>query len=225
MRRVLCLLLCLLPVPALARGPVSVPPPSAQCEVAITNAERGDRLPRGVLTAIAQVESGRPDLGTGRLHPWPWTVNAEGAGQVFASKAQAIAAVQGLQARGIRSVDVGCTQINLYFHPAAFPNLEQAFDPQANARYAARYLNRLYADSHDWMQVVAAYHSVTPILGAGYRERVLALWRKPDLAGWDLGLAVAYRAFLPPDHIYADFAPTHRVYGAFANTGVSAAQR
>ena len=54
-----------------------------------------------------------------------------------------MAAVRAMQANGVRSIDVGCGQINLMYHPDAFPNLELAFDPQANAAYAARFLKAL----------------------------------------------------------------------------------
>ena len=57
---------------------------------------------------------------------------------------QAIAAVKALQARGVRSIDVGCMQINLSYHPHAFRDLDQAFDPHANAAYAERFLTQLY---------------------------------------------------------------------------------
>ena len=41
------------------------------------------------------------------------------------------------RAQGARSIDVGCMQVNLLHHADAFASLEQAFDPVANARYAA----------------------------------------------------------------------------------------
>ena len=222
MRVLFRLLLCLLPLPALARGPVTIAP-SSLCAAAIAAAEWSGRLPEGMLTAIAQVESGRPDPDTGRLNPWPWTINAAGVGQFFATKAQAIAAVQALQADGIRSIDVGCLQVNRMFHPEACASLQQAFDPQANAAYAVHFLNALYADSHDWKQAIAAYHSSTAVLGDDYRRRVMALWHDPDLAGWGLGLAVAYRDFPPQRQIYGDFAPASQVYGAFVSPSVEAA--
>jgi hypothetical protein len=212
------LLYCLLPLPALAAGPRPVPEPNPSCRPAIAAAEREGRLPHGLLLAIAQVESGRPDPRSGRLDPWPWTVDAEGVGQFFASRAEAVAAVRTLQARGVRSIDVGCLQINLQFHPAAFASLEQAFDPRANASYAARFLNSLHAARHDWKPAIAAYHSETPVLGADYRERVLALWKDPGRSGEGLGLAIAYRDFLPRHELYADFMPRAEVYGAFAPT-------
>ena len=194
------------------------PSPSDQCDAAIASAEYVDRLPPHLLGAIARVESGRPDPRTGRLDPWPWTINAEGTGAFFPTKEDAIAAVQRLRARGVRSIDVGCLQINLMFHPNAFTSLDEAFEPTANARYAARFLDELRAGSKDWLQAIGDYHSQTPVLGEDYRQRVLALWRDPNLSGWGLSLASAYQDFAPHRQIYADFAPASQAYGAFLAT-------
>ena len=46
------------------------------------------------------------------------------------TRQQAVAAVQALQARGVRSIDVGCLQVNLMYHPIAFASLDDAFDPR-----------------------------------------------------------------------------------------------
>jgi hypothetical protein len=149
--------------------------PGQQCRRAIAAAEQAARIPAGLMAAIARVESGRerPD---GRLDPWPWSINAEGAGQVFDTKPAAIAAVRALQARGVRSVDVGCMQVNLRHHPDAFVSLDQAFDPGANAAFAAHFLSQLYAETGSWLQAAALYHSATPELAAEYRRKVMAAW-------------------------------------------------
>ena len=178
------LLLPALSLPASATPPLASP--AQLCEAAIDTAERAERLPDRMMGAIAVVETGRPDPASGTLRPWPWTINAEGQGFFFASQQQAIAAVRALQARGVRSIDVGCMQINLMFHPNAFNSLEQAFDPGANARFAARFLNALHAADRDWPAAIAAYHSETPALGAAYRQLVLARWDRP---GMTAGLA------------------------------------
>jgi len=212
-----CLVAAMLFCLSLAGGQAASAPAPLSCAPAIVAAEDAQRLPPRLLEAIAQVESGRPDQATGRLQPWPWTINAEGQGAFFATEAQAIAAVRDLQVRGVRSIDVGCLQVNLMYHPAAFATLEQAFDPRANAAYAARFLNDLHAASNDWSSAIAAYHSQTAALGADYRRRVLALWRDP-MADWHLGLAVAYRDFASRSQAYDDFAPVSSVYGAFAGS-------
>jgi hypothetical protein len=148
--------------------------PARQCRSAIMSAERVAGIPTQLMAAIARVESGRRDA-RGAVQPWPWTINAEGIGSTYNSKAEAIAAVQKLQASGVRSIDVGCMQVNLMFHPDAFATLDQAFDPAANARYAAGFLSRLYAQTGDWTRATAAYHSATPELGASYQRKVAAV--------------------------------------------------
>ena len=115
----------------------------AACREAVEAAEREAALPPGLLHAIARTESGRRDPATGRVEPWPWALNAAGMGMHAPSRAEAIATVAALQARGIRSIDVGCLQVNLLHHPGAFASLEEAFEPAANARYAARFLREL----------------------------------------------------------------------------------
>lgn len=162
--------------PARATPGSPSPDPAQQCRAAIQLAERSHRLPPQLLHAIARVESGRRDPATGAFGPWPWTVNAEGQGRYFDTKEEAIAHVRQLQARGVRLIDVGCMQINLHHHPQAFASIEEAFDPVANARYAARFLNELYAARRDWTWAAAHYHSQTPELAEAYRERVLAAW-------------------------------------------------
>jgi len=74
----------------------------------------------------------------------------------------AIATVRALQASGVRSIDVGCMQVNLMYHPSAFASLDEAFDPGANAQYAARFLNALYRASGSWVQATAAYPAALP---------------------------------------------------------------
>ncbi len=168
MRRLIFALL-LLAFPALAE-------PGRLCRAAIQAAEREAGIPAHLLTAIGRVESGRRDPETGAFHPWPWVINAEGRGQFFPTKAAAIAEVQALQSRGVRSIDVGCMQINLRHHPNAFASLDEAFDPLANARYAARFLTELNSTRNDWTRAAGAYHSQTPEFAEPYRTRVTAVW-------------------------------------------------
>jgi hypothetical protein len=194
MRRALTILaLCLAPLvqakaqgqPAIAARPVAFRAPLARlvvptlpagtiCRAAIAAAERGGGTPPHLMAAIGRVESGRRDPETGAWNPWPWTINAEGQGFFYDTKAQAIAAVKDLQAKGVHSIDVGCMQINLMHHPDAFASLEQAFDPMANARYAARFLNQLHDQTNDWAKATGFYHSGTPELAADYLRRVQA---------------------------------------------------
>lgn len=173
---------CLFAMPALAASPArqatdrQPTDPGSLCRQAIHAAEREYRLPPALMQAIGRVESGRTDPATGAVTPWPWTINVGGQGRFFDTKEEAVAAVQVLRARGVKLIDVGCMQVNLHHHPQAFASLEEAFDPVANARYAAQFLTRLYQAQRNWELAAAQYHSSTPELAAAYRLKVLAAW-------------------------------------------------
>jgi hypothetical protein len=147
--------------------------PVVDCRSAALSFEQSAKLPAGLLLAIGQVESGRADQMTGRVNPWPWTTNQAGEGRYFASSEQAIAWVGAQQAMGSRSIDVGCFQVNLQYHPNAFANLAEAFDPAANARYAASFLNQLHDRSGSWPEAIALYHSADPFEGQRYSRQVI----------------------------------------------------
>ena len=176
-RETFAALLSLLPLaPAWASPGPFVLSPGDQCRAAIGAAERTHGIPPQLMAAIGRVESGRRDPATGQSGAWPWTINAEGQGAYFDTKAQAIAAVESLRVRGVRSIDVGCMQVNLMHHAAAFASLDQAFEPAVNADYAARFLTRLYGQTGDWIKATANYHSAVPALGDPYARQVMDRW-------------------------------------------------
>jgi hypothetical protein len=107
---------------------------------------------------------------------WPWTINANNNSYMFATKQEAIRKVQKLQRLGIRSIDVGCMQVNLKHHPQAFKNLEQAFEPSTNVAYAAKLLNEKKLILGSWYQAIAHYHSSTAKYNMPYKARVLKIW-------------------------------------------------
>jgi hypothetical protein len=153
---------------------------AADCEQAGEQAERDFALPRGLLLAIGRVESGRKELRTGRYTAWPWAINAQGQGMLLESRDEAVNQVRSLQARGIRSIDIGCFQINLLHHPNAFRGVEEGFDARRNASYAGQFLTFLFARTGNWNDAVAAYHSAEPERGSAYRARVFASWTGSD---------------------------------------------
>jgi hypothetical protein len=135
------------------------------------------RIPTGLLGAIAKVESGRWNEKEKQLEVWPWVIHAEGTGQYFSTKQLAIEAVQELQAKGVKNIDVGLMQINLLHHPDAFETLDQAFDPRHNIEYAARFLESLKQNHHSWQKAVSYYHSASPVHHRPYYKKVLKTWR------------------------------------------------
>ena len=149
------------------------------CQNASAAAETGTGVPDQLLGAISRVETGRYDAAAGGVRAWPWTINAQGIGHFYDTKEEAVAAARAFQAQGIRSIDVGCMQINLMFHPDSFASLEQAFDPAANALFAAHFLTDLFHQTGSWPHAAAAYHSQTPDLGIDYQRKVLEAWAEP----------------------------------------------
>jgi hypothetical protein len=176
------------------------PAPASACASAIALVEPTSGLPPGLLLAIALVETGRAVPGVGGMQPWPWSWNAGGRGGVASTKAAAVAAVTGLRAGGVTSVDVGCMQINLLYHPAAFASLDEAFDPVANVRYAAAFLSRLRAGLPDWEAAIRRYHSGNATRGEAYQRRV-AMAQLGQ--AWRGGAPAAASIDLPPRGICA----------------------
>ncbi len=202
----------------LAAAPARAEPdtPYAACEAAIAAAQKAPRIPDKLMPAISRVESGRLDPLTKQVRAWPWTINVEGAGFFFDSKEQAIDAVRSLQARGVRSVDVGCMQVNLMHHPNAFASLDEAFDPATNARYAARFLSALFRQTGDWSLATANYHSANADRGEDYQRRVFGRVMTPMGPKGTLTPSGPYGAWPPPGSAYAALPPIDFSFGAFA---------
>ena len=114
------------------------------CLNATKKIEKEYQIKKHLLTTISSVETGRWNEKEQQSLAWPWTINAQGKGQFFKTKAEAVKAIKKLQAQGVKSIDVGCMQINLSYHGKAFKSIEDALDPQKNVTYAAKYLKSLY---------------------------------------------------------------------------------
>jgi len=104
-------------------------------------------------------------------------VNVRGRSHYYKTKQAAIAAVQRFQSTGLRSIDVGCMQINLRYHRKAFSSLDQAFDPVANVTYAAKFLTDLRKKGRSWNIAIGHYHSRNRVHYLPYRKKVQNLWR------------------------------------------------
>jgi hypothetical protein len=169
-RRLIVALLVALATPAWADDD-----PLRACDLAAVQAEADWQLPAGLLSAIATVESGRGGLGSVRPVAWPWTINAGGVGLYKPDKDVALMTVRTLQRAGFRAIDVGCFQVDLFYHPDAFASLDVAFDPAANAAAAARILTDGRRGG-SWEIAIALYHSASVISGARYLRQVQAAW-------------------------------------------------
>ena len=143
------------------------------CQIAVDKAEKNYQIKSNLLQTIASVESGRWNAQAGRRVAWPWTVHANGKGRYYNSKEEAIAAVKNLQQNGITNIDVGCMQINLKYHGDAFANLDEAFDPEKNVAYSAKFLRQLYKrNKQNWTKTAMHYHSRNLRKGTNYKNRL-----------------------------------------------------
>jgi hypothetical protein len=146
---------------------------SATCERVAEFAAQRSGVPISVLKAISLTETGKRI--DGKLKPWPWTVNMEGAGHWFDTLDEARAYVFKEFKRGARSFDVGCFQINYKWHNEHFSSIDEMFDPTANALYAAKFLTELYAETGSWNAAAGAYHSRTKEHAERYAARFAEL--------------------------------------------------
>ena len=134
--------------------------PEGVCIREILAAQTRHGIPDNLLLAIGLQEAGT--RRNGHFTVWPYAVNAAGEGRLFDNRNAALDWVAERQASGIRSIDVGCMQINMRWHPDAFASVSEGFDPRVNVDYAARFLKRLHRRTGSWMQAAGSYHSFEP---------------------------------------------------------------
>lgn len=169
LRSALALAALFLPVPAAATPSVSGSTPALCIDAARTAAARHG-IPAGMMQAIALVETRRKVGGVSG--PWPWTLNIDGQGYWYDTRAEALAHAEREVAGGRRSLDLGCFQLNTRWHGENFSALDEMLEPALAADYAARFLGLLFAETGDWMRAAGLYHSRTPARARRYRGLV-----------------------------------------------------
>ena len=167
------LILLMLIQPVQARAYAEIRDDALVCMDATQKFEKEYQIKEHLLTTISNVETGRWDARRQQSLAWPWTVNAQGKGTFFKTKAEAVREVKRLQAAGVKSIAVGCMQINLAYHGKAFKSVEEAFDPKKNVEYGARFLKDLYKKKgNDWIKAAMAYHSSVPAKARVYKKKL-----------------------------------------------------
>lgn len=140
------------------------------CLQAAATAAEHSGVPYDVLLAVSLVETGRDG------QPWPWTVGIAGEGRWSETAEDAANLVYSALQEGQTNVDIGCFQLNLYWHAGAFQSVEDMLDPTRNAAYAAHFLAEKYAETGDWSAAAAAYHSATPEHADRYEAQFDETW-------------------------------------------------
>ncbi len=123
------------------------------CEGEMRTAAAKYEVPIGVLYAVGLTESGHKDSLQ------PLAMNIAGEAYFATSLDDAIRRFDVADAAGIKLIDIGCMQINHYFHGGEFASLRRMFDPHANVDYAARFLKALRRQEGSWTLAVARYHA------------------------------------------------------------------
>ncbi|WP_347268733.1 hypothetical protein [Paracoccus sp. (in: a-proteobacteria)] len=166
------LIICILALTGLRAAAL---PAAEVCEWAAAQAAEEAGVPPEILGALTLTETGRRMEGV--VRPWAWSANAEGEGTWFDDPVSAIAFAEDRVAQGRTNVDIGCFQLNYRWHGGNFASVAQMFDPLANARYAAGFVRRLYAETGDWRTAAGAFHSRTPANAQRYLARFDSLHR------------------------------------------------
>ncbi len=110
-------------------------------------------VPLGILHAVGLTESGKK----GSLHPY--ALNVEGRAIFARNLSDAMRHFRQARRDGAKLIDLGCMQINHYWHRREFVSLRQMFDPERNVEYAARFLKQLRQRERNWTLAVARYHA------------------------------------------------------------------
>jgi soluble lytic murein transglycosylase-like protein len=132
---------------------------SKKCSNMFAYFEGRYKLPQHTLHSISLQETQKAHSTHKIALVWPWTINLKGNGYHFETKDKALSFARAQIAAGNNSIDVGCMQINLKYHPDAFTSLEQAFSPRRNIAYGAKFLKEHYNKAGSWNTAIGRYHS------------------------------------------------------------------
>lgn len=127
--------------------------PSAYHEIAIDTG-----IPSSVLYGVALAESGLK-LKTGRIRPWPWTLNVAGVPRRYATRQACYKGLRFYLSHGVTSIDIGVMQVNWRYHRKKLVNPWRALDPVFNVRVGARILKDAYRKTKVWNKAIGRYHS------------------------------------------------------------------
>lgn len=123
------------------------------CENQIMAAAQKYGIPAGILYSVGLTETGRK----GSLHPH--ALNIEGKAIYANSSRHALDIFQNARANNKKLIDLGCMQINHYYHRGEFNSVAEMLDPKKNVEYAAKFLSRLKQRHQTWTMAVARYHA------------------------------------------------------------------
>ncbi|WP_454916016.1 lytic transglycosylase domain-containing protein [Xanthobacter sediminis] len=143
-----------------APGAASQPPkairkggPPNICERELARASKKYNVPLQILYAVGLTESGY----AGFLQPY--TLYIEGKDYILNNLQDALKLFKEANARGVQLIDIGCMQVNYYWHKEEFNSLEEMFNPRLNVEQAARFLQELRQRHGSWTMALARYNA------------------------------------------------------------------
>ncbi len=113
-------------------------------------------IPNDFLYAIALTESGR--FYKNEFIPWAWSVNVKGNGKFFSNKSDLDKFIN-KQKNNTSNIDIGCMQINYFYHGKDFQNTKTMSIPEKNVEWAAKHIVSLFKKNKNWEEAIGKYHS------------------------------------------------------------------
>lgn len=141
---------------------------SEECLAAITKYEQLYKIPTGLLKAVSKVESEYNSLA----------LNDGLGSHNFKTKQEVLNRINYLVDIGKTNFDIGCMQINYYWHSKNFNSIEEMLDVSWNVRYAAGLIHGLYKEHGTWQAAVRHYHSYEPSIHKQYSKKIALAWLK-----------------------------------------------
>lgn len=138
---------------AAAAGAARKPRPPGICERELARAAEKYEIPLQILYAVALTESG---TGSGLQ---PLMLHIEGKDHIPATLPEALRLFHEANGRGVKLIDIGCMQVNWYWHRHEFNSLEEIFDPRLNVEQGARFLKVLRKRHGSWTMAAARYNA------------------------------------------------------------------
>ncbi len=138
----------------------------AELKEMISTLEVDHKIPKGLLAAIAKIESGNK----------AYALNMGGTSYIAKSIDEAANVVSEKITKGYTNIDVGVMQLNYRWHGGGFDSIEEMLTPIKNITYAAKLLVSLKKQHGDWHKAVRYYHSATPEHHKKYSRKVVLCW-------------------------------------------------
>ncbi|WP_412057578.1 lytic transglycosylase domain-containing protein [Bartonella sp. DGB2] len=110
-------------------------------------------VPLGVLYAVGLTETGK------KQYLQPYALNIDGRAVYAKSMDEALFLFNNAKKSGAKYIDIGCMQINEFYHGTNFSSIRDMFNPRYNVAYAASFLKKLYVREGSWTMAVARYHA------------------------------------------------------------------